>query len=248
MLKLAIVIGHRANAPGATAVSPIATSEYEWNSDLANMMEVQSENLPDAEVAIFTRDRGGVVQAYRKAKQWGADGAIELHFNSAGPSATGSETLYLTAPSRAFAEAVQDATVSTLGLRDRGVKTPAEASGGRGTQNLSQMGVRPSILTEPFFGSNANDCQAAQQGKAALAKSQLEAAINFLASMDNDETWEVTADRLNVRGGPGVEFGKLKWGPLKKGDMVEMISRDGNWALVSNSSGRRGYVHTAFIA
>ncbi len=248
MPKLAIVVGHRENAPGATAVSPISSSEYQWNGDLAEIMAAHAASVPGAEVSIFLRDEGGVAGAYRRAKEWGADGAIELHFNSAGPSATGSETLYLTPPSRPFADAVQDATISALGLRDRGIKTPNEASGGRGTQNLSQMGARPSILTEPFFGSNASDCQAAQDNKSELAKSQLEAAVNFLASMDSDEIWEVTADALNVRGGPGVEFATLAWGPLRRGAAVELLSREGDWAMISNSSGQRGYVHTAFLA
>ena len=213
MSKLAIVVGHRANSPGAMAISPIDANEYEWNSDLAQKIAAHAASVPGAEVSIFSRDEGGVAGAYRKAKEWGADGAMELHFNSAGPSATGTETLYLTPPSRPFAEAVQDATTSVLGLRDRGIKTPEEASGGRGTQNLSQMGVRPSILTEPFFGSNASDCQVAHQNKPALARAQLEAAVNFLASMDNDDIWEVTADVVNVRGGPGTDFARLAWGP-----------------------------------
>lgn len=248
MSKLAIVVGHRANSAGATAVPPIAANEYEWNSDLAEKMAAHAASVPGADVLIFTRDDGGIVGAYRKAKEWGADGAIELHFNSAGPSASGTETLYLTPPSRPFAEAVQDATTSVLGLRDRGIKTPHEASGGRGTQNLSQMGVRPSILTEPFFGSNTSDCQVAKESKPELARAQLEAAVNFLASMDNDEIWEVTADVLNVRGGPGTDFARLAWGPLRGGDQIELLSREGEWALVASASGQRGYVHTAFIA
>ena len=248
MPKLAIVVGHKADRQGAVGRAPVGSSEYVWNKDLAQMMVSHADGLADAEVSVFTRDKGGVVGAYRQAKEWGADGAMELHFNSAGPSATGSETLYLTEPSRAFAEAVHDATLAVLGLRDRGVKTPNEASGGRGTQNLSQMGLRPSILTEPFFGSNERDCQAAQKGKEELAQAQLEAAVNFLAGMDSDDVWQVVADALNVRGGPGVEYATLAWGPLRKGTTVELLSLEGKWALISNEAGQRGYVHTSFIA
>ncbi|MDD9927560.1 MAG: N-acetylmuramoyl-L-alanine amidase, partial [Rhodospirillaceae bacterium] len=149
MIKLAIVVGHTERQPGASGVSPIDSSEYAWNSDLAAMIVDHVAQVDDAEAKVFFRDSGGIVAAYNDAKAWGADAAMELHFNAAGPSATGSETLYVTSVSRPLAEAVQDATVSVLGLRDRGVKTPQEASGGRGARNLSQMGAKPSILTEP---------------------------------------------------------------------------------------------------
>ena len=172
---------------------------------------------------------------------------MELHFNAAGPSATGSETLYVTSVSRPLAEAVQDATVSVLGLRDRGVKTPQEASGGRGARNLSQMGAKPSILTEPFFGSNAGDAQAATDYKSHLAVAQAEAAINVLKSVDAEDEWTVTASALNVRGGPGVEYEKLSWGPLAKGSKVDVIARHGDWAQISTGSGE-GYVHASFLA
>ncbi len=247
MIKLALVIGHTEQRQGAFGVSPIGANEYSWNKDLAQMMAAHLEDMDDVEAKSFFRDDVGIVGAYDAAKDWGADAAIELHFNSAGPTATGSETLFVTAVSRPLAEAVQDATVTTLGLRDRGVKTPNEASGGRGTRNLSQMGPKPSILTEPFFGSNAGDATAASERKSALARAQVEAAVNVLRSIDAEDVWTVSASSLNVRGGPGIEFEKLAWGLLENGVSVELISRQGDWALI-RASGGEGFVHTAFLA
>ncbi|MBT6509644.1 MAG: N-acetylmuramoyl-L-alanine amidase, partial [Rhodospirillaceae bacterium] len=204
MTKLALVVGHTKSSPGATAAAPINDSEYRWNKELAEMMLAHAAGMAGVAAKVFQRDGVGVAGAYRQAWEWGAEGSIELHFNAAGPSATGSETLYVTPLSLPLAEAVQDATLTVLGLRDRGVKTSLAASGGRGEQNLMQMGGRPSILTEPFFGSNPADATVARQQKSALARAQLEAAVNVLVNIDAEDHWTVRASALNVRGGPGT--------------------------------------------
>ena len=81
--------------------------------------------VDEAEAKAFYRDSGDIVAACNDAKAWGADAAMELHFNAAGPSATGSETLYVISVSRPLAEAAQDATVSVLGIRDPGSEDAA---------------------------------------------------------------------------------------------------------------------------
>ena len=247
MMKVALVVGHTERRPGAAAVAPISSPEYPWNKDFAERLIAHVASLGDAEARAFFRDEVGLVGVYNAVKSWGADCAVELHFNAAGPSATGSETLYVTAVSKQLAEAVQDATVMTLGLRDRGVKTPREASGGRGQRNLSQMGPKPSILTEPFFGSNAGDARIASERKFELIKAQAEAVVNVLKSVDAEDLWTVSANVLNVRGGPGVEFDKLAWGPLDRGATVEVVSRHGDWAMIQSDRGE-GFVHSAFLA
>ncbi len=251
--KLAIVVGHTKNSPGAEAVAPISQHEYEWNKDLALMMTqtaLQDFGPGKVGVEVFYRDGIGITGAYNQVKEWGADAAMELHFNAFTPTANGSETLYVTDISKGLAQAVQAATVATLGLKDRGVKTPQAASGGRGQRSLSQMGPRPSILTEPFFGSNEGDAAQAQECKRELAAAQVSAAINYLLTpFDNDDEreWVVTASSLNIRGGPGVEFEKLGWGPLNKGAKVALIKRYGDWFFVAHNGGE-GFVHSAYLA
>ncbi|KAA5605403.1 N-acetylmuramoyl-L-alanine amidase [Roseospira marina] len=210
MKKLALVVGHTRARPGAFAVAPIGQSENTWNTDLATTMKAIADTDADAghpgavSVSIFTRDDGGVVGAYRRARQWGADAALELHFNAAMPAATGTETLYLTPASQGFAAVIQAATVAALGLRDRGIKTPHAASGGRGAANLSQMGARPSILTEPFFGSNPGDCAAAHTRKRRLAAAQIRAAGHYLNALYDGDPDDVATlpVALNGRGAP----------------------------------------------
>lgn len=246
-MKLAIVVGHETDAPGATGCAPVGQSEYAWNLDLCARMLAHAETLPGVQSRQFLRDGVGVRGAYEAARAWGADAAIELHFNAAGPRATGSETLYVTEVSRALAEAVQDATTATLGLSDRGIKNALHYNGGRGSHNLMQMGGRPSILTEPFFGSNPGDCTAAAAQKDALARAQIDAAVGVLAAQPTDPWRVVTASALNLRGGPGTEFERLSQGPLPRGTRVEVIAQQGDWAQIVTDQGT-AFVHAAFLA
>lgn len=256
MKRLAVVVGHTRRRAGAYAGAPIDQSEYDWNTDLAQRMKARAAQVHADRLAveIFTRDEGGVAGAYRRVRDWGADAAMELHFNAAGPRATGTETLYLKAVSAGFAEAIQDATLDVLGLRDRGFKTPQEASGGRGTANLSQMGARPSILTEPFFGSNPSDRATAQARKQALAEAQIDTACQYLNALyeddgEADDQATVSASALNVRGGPGVEYDKLSWGPLPDGTVLRVLERGAVWWKVCqpDAPSRIGYVHSGFV-
>lgn len=176
--KLALVVGHTSAAPGAHAVDPIGQNEYFWNSDLAQRMKAYAGQVAQP-LAIFFRDNVGIPGAYRRAGEWGADAVIELHFNSVDDSrATGTETVFVTERSKAFARAVQTAMVRVLGLRDRGVKEPWQ---GRGRASLTQLAI-PSILVEPFFGSNPGDAARAEDRKDELAATIVDTAKNMLAA------------------------------------------------------------------
>ena len=64
----------------------------------------------------------------------------------------------------------------------------------------------------------------------------------MIPSRDKDtDTFSVTASSLNVRSGPGTEFGKIA--SFKEGDRVELISKHGVWARVSAD----GWVHSAYL-
>jgi len=175
--KLAVVVGHTKRSPGAYGQEPVGRNEYYWNSDLAARMKDQGP-AHGLSLEVFFRDNGGVAGAYSRARDWGADGAIELHFNAATPAASGTETIVVTEVSKPLARAVQEAMVEALDLRDRGVKEPWQ---GRGHGSLTQLEV-PSVLIEPFFGSNTGDCARAEERKDRLATALVEAAAGVLAS------------------------------------------------------------------
>jgi N-acetylmuramoyl-L-alanine amidase len=171
MRKLAIIVGHNGEAQGAARVDTGET-EFVWNNSLARLIERLSSDF-DIEVRVFFRVPGGglkreLERVYREVDLWGADMSIELHFNGHhNPSARGTETLSSgTALSLRLAVNVQREMVASLGLRDRGVKTVGR--GGRGWRSL-YSGKAPAIMIEPFFGTNADDCRAADQQTIALA-------------------------------------------------------------------------------
>ena len=58
--------------------------------------------------------------------------------------------------------------------------------------------------------------------------------------------YKVNAATLNVRGGPGTDFGTTKAGPLKKGQVVTLLSEQGDWSFVKTAKGE-GWVFGQFL-
>ena len=56
----------------------------------------------------------------------------------------------------------------------------------------------------------------------------------------------VTADRVNVRQGPGVDFGVL--GQVDAGDVTEVLEEDGGWVRVRIPDGAVGWMSARFLA
>lgn len=181
---LAIVVGHEAEKPGATALRPPFPSdpedahyEYFWNKELAEWM-VEACKANNIRARIFYRDNTTVPGCYRKVKAWAPKATIELHFNSAGETARGTETLFGHERSKAFAALVQDEMVRLYdrqGRHNRGLLDRSD--GGRGAQNVQQ--IHPSALIEPFFGSNLADCEIAHAKKHGLARALVRSYARF---------------------------------------------------------------------
>jgi N-acetylmuramoyl-L-alanine amidase len=156
--KVAIVVGHNSSAPGADALPPIDATEYDWNGKIADWM---AANAPEGlEIRVFRRVKASgysaeIANVYAKVKAWGAEASMELHFNGAAPSATGTETL-VGDNGGGWAERVQAVMCRTLGLRDRGVKKLPRLE--RGAASVYALPKIPQVLVEPFFGSNVGDC------------------------------------------------------------------------------------------
>lgn len=175
MKRIAIVVGHNANAQGAVRCTDGRT-EYDWNGDLAKMIEAYDP----AHVKIFRRKAGGgysseIDRVYAEVDAWGADVSVELHFNgSTNPAANGCLMLSSgTTGSRALANRIQTLCVAALGNTDRGVRIIGKSD--RGGRSL-WAGRAPAVMTEPYFGSNKPECEAADARKSALAKAIYEGA------------------------------------------------------------------------
>lgn len=199
--KLAIVVGHedaevffnakdqeyQVRKPrGATMAPPYSyVSEYTFYTVLAAVMSAQLRNR-SVEHAVFFRDGIGIIGAYQKAKVYGSSAIIELHFNAVdNPNVKGTEVLYGDIPhSKELASYVHHEICGVFSRHsaggDRGTRhTPATARGGRSLNNGTGI---PSVLVEPFFGSNVVDAEAALMHFQALGESIIEGFMKWLLS------------------------------------------------------------------
>jgi N-acetylmuramoyl-L-alanine amidase len=160
---VAVVVGHNSAARGANALPPISRDEFSFNSEIADRM-VELGIIYGLSVRKFTRFAstsysGEIEKVYRAVDESNAVCTVELHFNSAGHGATGTETLHSgSTQSKLLAGFLQRRMLAALELRDRGLKEVT--AGDRGGLSL-HAGKAPCALVEPFFGSNPTDCQAA---------------------------------------------------------------------------------------
>jgi len=177
--RLAIVVGHNRKAPGASAVAPLNTTEFAFNGKVADAMKREAWHYNLA-AEIFIREPSSsytaeITDVYRRVKEWGADCSLELHFNSAdSPTASRSQVLCRrdSLDARSLAQACCASVVDLLRLKDGGVVQvdPSDRGGGA----LYAIDGLPSVLCEPFFGSNSSDCvRVATVGEDALALAYL---------------------------------------------------------------------------
>lgn len=151
MKKIALVVGHNEKAKGAYS-RHLRMSEFPFWAAVASL-------LKDKDIKVFKRQAGAsywrqIDQVYKEVDEWGADASVELHFNSASPSAQGAEVLSSgSSGSLKIARVFQD--IFQRHWKHRGVKVRKKRD--RGGRSL-HAGRCPAILIEPFFGSNAKDC------------------------------------------------------------------------------------------
>ena len=164
-MKVAIIIGHNEQQPGAMAIAPINEPEFIFNTEVARLMLEYNSNS-EIELKTFNRIQNASVSSeikkvYQEVDQWDADYSIELHFNSFNDSVAGSETLSSgSQKSKKFASYCQEELIALYGrsgTSDRGIKI-CNKKGQRGYLSLFS-GKAPAILPEPFFGSNPEECQ-----------------------------------------------------------------------------------------
>lgn len=164
MKKIAVIVGHNPRKQGAPSIAPLGRSEFDFNSELAQLMLAKS-SVYSFEMAIFYREYQKsylkeIQKVYAEVDAWDADYSTELHFNSAVFTAWGSEVLSSgSRKSLVFANKTQEELVSLFdrsGKTDRGVKV--RKKGSRGYRSLV-TGKAAAIIVEPFFGSNRQDVQ-----------------------------------------------------------------------------------------
>lgn len=159
--RLAIVVGHDKFNPGARAVYPISQYEYHYNTEIAGLMDFMAKEY-QLQTRIFFRN-SGLVKAYEAVNAWAENTlcvAIELHFNSSEDRrAKGTETLYDDPQSQILATLIQGSVLIAFKRTiEQNRKTVLIKEGDRGHRNLA-LAKCPSVIVEPFFGSNKEDAE-----------------------------------------------------------------------------------------
>ncbi|MCB0421155.1 MAG: N-acetylmuramoyl-L-alanine amidase [Bdellovibrionales bacterium] len=180
-MKLALVVGHTDLNEGAACQIPFSfLTEYKFNSVLAAQIKMLARER-NVICGVFHRDLIGIAKCYKKIEEdFRADYIIELHFNYfKNPEVRGTETLYGNNPlADLLAACVHSQVLAAMDRdvkHDRGIKKITE--GGRGYLSLNAATDIPTVIVEPFFGSNLEDVRYALENMNVLADAILEGAL-----------------------------------------------------------------------
>jgi N-acetylmuramoyl-L-alanine amidase len=182
---IAICIGHSRTIKGrydGGAYSPwLKMNERDFNLLVASQLSTHlSQNgIPSRIINHYAGAGYGsaMVDVSKQVKDARASLAIELHFNSATPTANGHEWLYW--HSSKHGEALARAFSAQFSkdhqnIRSRGLKPITARDRGGAFLRVTHC---PALIVEPFFGSNESDCR--QITTASVAKSYAKALIGM---------------------------------------------------------------------
>lgn len=168
---------------GAVAVDG-KTNEWAYNRTLARHIAAHLKSHRVASLTVDHYEGAG----YGSAQRWlashlkaaGVTLALELHFNSASPTANGHEWLYWhssTNGKRLASELNQNMCFGITQIKSRGIK--AKTSVDRGAEFLSGTHC-PAVICEPFFGSHAGDWQIAAENSSRIGRAIAEGILDYL--------------------------------------------------------------------
>lgn len=185
-MKLAIIVGHEKDRPGAMGVAPISQSEYAYNLGVASdVYRIARE--AGLQACIFLKDNMTPEKVGQYVAEWASDDsacAIELHFNACNGKYVGTETLYAKEAYAGFAMTVQRHVCSALDRPDkenRGIKPLSKDD--RGHRNLESMTI-PAVIVEPGFGDNALDAKRLMNKKFQYSVSLVQAVEEYAKVMN----------------------------------------------------------------
>lgn len=180
-MKVAICVGHsRSGDDGAVSVSGV--SEWNFNNRVAQILAARLKKLGHQPVVIDhylgNNYYSAMVDAAKQVKAVKADVAIELHFNCSDSSkANGHEWLYWSTSEKSKKLAHWfDAMFDELPLFSRGILPRFRSDRGAAFLRLTHC---PSIICEPFFGSNAKDWKWANDNIIAIVDAMAMALVGW---------------------------------------------------------------------
>lgn len=187
-MKVALCIGHSRKIRGRLdggAVSVDGTSEHEFNSELLGRVQ-EKLGAVGVESEIFDMYGGSgytaaMTDVAGKLRKYGADIAVEAHFNSSdSATSNGYEFLY-------WHTSGKGARLATIFLSEHGRYFPKARARGlvpidsekkRGGGFLKRTHC-PAVILEPFFGSNPNEWESYSADMNRLAESYASAITKY---------------------------------------------------------------------
>jgi len=159
-MNIAFVLGHHSRSKGAFS-SYLFANEFDFYTDVIEHLECKIGKLNifyhNPDISGYTKR---IKETASKLNKVNFDLVIELHFNAATPQANGCETLYYfnSKKSKNFAHIFTDTVCDITGIKSRngGVKALVNKKD-RGFASVYYPKA-PTILIEPFFGTNDDDC------------------------------------------------------------------------------------------
>lgn len=153
--KVALVIGHGSNDPGAVNTDPsngLKTKEYDYNLYVVPRIVEILKSSELVEPVLVKRDVP-YSQLPAKINALNPKLIVEFHCNAVdNKTAGGTQTLYSgSTKSKPIAAMLQNAMLNSFGLRDRGLE--ALTKGSRGSTLIFGTNA-PCFIVEPFFISN----------------------------------------------------------------------------------------------
>jgi N-acetylmuramoyl-L-alanine amidase len=184
-MRLAIIVGHTFDRPGAMGIFPLNQREYNWNLDISNVVYRYAREA-GITARVFLRNERTLEKTYAEVNEfckYQNACAIELHFNASDGRGRGTETLWDDDPADGleFARIIHDDVCDVFRRKnklDRGLKKLTKPEE-RGYVNLKLMKA-PGCIVEPFFGDNADDALLGHAKGWEYAKALVTASYKFM--------------------------------------------------------------------
>ena len=189
-MKIGLCVGHsRLGDQGAYTTGEYGLSEWDFNRDMVRRIAQSLSNnygwASGGDYAIYdsypARSYTGAINYIsRKMRDEGITAAIELHFNSASPSASGHEWLYWPTSNggKLLATTLRDEMEEAYpDMKSRGIKPRGPRQ--RGSAFLRKTHCY-SVIAEPFFGSNAEEWAMINHDRGKLAGVYARALTKFV--------------------------------------------------------------------
>ena len=188
-MKIGLCVGHsRLGDQGAYTYGEYVVSEWDFNRDLVRRIGHVLSNrhgwASGNNYVIYDKYpaqsyTGAINYIARTMREDEVTAAIELHFNSASPSAKGHEWLYwpTSVGGKRLATALRDSMEESYpDMASRGIKPRGPRQ--RGSAFLRKTHC-PAVIAEPFFGSNEAEWRMINDNRDKLAGVYARAIIKF---------------------------------------------------------------------